>query len=139
MQPLIVLYELGEDGKSIKCLRCGMTSHHPTDVEQRYCANCHVFLDDIWPPARAWWLLNVTPIPEYFMNEADLEKHYPSIPWREPLPTKCADGTSGLACRFCIAMEGLRGHEIKDLPQTEAEFEKHMKAKHGLEAAGKSP
>lgn len=27
----------------IECLRCGMTSYHPTDVQERYCGNCHVF------------------------------------------------------------------------------------------------
>lgn len=26
---------------SVTCPRCGMTSHHPTDVEKGYCANCH--------------------------------------------------------------------------------------------------
>ena len=26
---------------SITCPRCGMTSHHPADVEQGYCGNCH--------------------------------------------------------------------------------------------------
>ena len=28
---------------SITCLVCGMTSHHPQDVAQRYCGHCHVF------------------------------------------------------------------------------------------------
>lgn len=23
------------------CPRCGMTSHNPTDVRERYCGNCH--------------------------------------------------------------------------------------------------
>ena len=27
--------------ESITCLVCGMTSYHPTDVAQKYCANCH--------------------------------------------------------------------------------------------------
>lgn len=26
---------------SFTCPRCGRTSHHPTDVEESYCANCH--------------------------------------------------------------------------------------------------
>lgn len=30
-----------EDGAAIQCLLCGLTSHHPTDVEQRYCGRCH--------------------------------------------------------------------------------------------------
>lgn len=26
---------------SFTCPRCGMTSHHPEDVRQGYCGNCH--------------------------------------------------------------------------------------------------
>ena len=26
---------------SFTCPRCGMTSHHPRDVEEGYCGNCH--------------------------------------------------------------------------------------------------
>ncbi len=36
-------YEIAPDGTSFKCLLCGMTSHHPKDVEHRFCGNCHVF------------------------------------------------------------------------------------------------
>jgi hypothetical protein len=28
-------------GPGFTCPRCGMTSHHPTDIEQAYCGNCH--------------------------------------------------------------------------------------------------
>ena len=28
---------------SITCVACGMTSHNPTDIERKYCGNCHVF------------------------------------------------------------------------------------------------
>jgi len=28
------------------CPRCGRTSHNPHDAAERYCAHCHVFLDD---------------------------------------------------------------------------------------------
>jgi hypothetical protein len=33
-------------GLAIKCLLCGLRSYHPSDVEQRYCAQCHVFHED---------------------------------------------------------------------------------------------
>ena len=36
-------YVLAHDGSSITCLGCGMTSHNPTDVAERYCGHCHVF------------------------------------------------------------------------------------------------
>jgi len=31
---------------SIKCPRCGMISFHPKDIEERYCAACHLWHDD---------------------------------------------------------------------------------------------
>jgi ribosomal protein L37E len=36
-------YRISGDGKSITCLRCGLTSWHPEDVRQVYCGNCHRF------------------------------------------------------------------------------------------------
>lgn len=36
-------YRIDPAGPSITCLACGMTSHHPGDVENLYCGNCHVF------------------------------------------------------------------------------------------------
>jgi hypothetical protein len=36
-------YRVSADGKSITCLRCGLTSWHPEDVRQVYCGNCHRF------------------------------------------------------------------------------------------------
>ncbi len=51
-------FKISEDGKSITCLRCKRTSYHPRDVEHHYCGFCHVFHDDIYPPAREWWIKN---------------------------------------------------------------------------------
>jgi hypothetical protein len=36
-------YYISPDGKAITCARCRLTSHHPKDVENRYCGNCHIF------------------------------------------------------------------------------------------------
>jgi len=36
-------YELVKDGRAIACRICGLTSHHPGDVENLYCGNCHVY------------------------------------------------------------------------------------------------
>lgn len=36
-------FTIAPDGKSITCHRCGLTSHHPKDVEHRYCGRCHIF------------------------------------------------------------------------------------------------
>lgn len=49
-------FTISPDGKSITCKRCKMTSYNLNDVEQRYCGHCKVYHDDIWPPARAWWV-----------------------------------------------------------------------------------
>jgi hypothetical protein len=29
------------------CPFCGFESHNPTDQDQKYCVNCHVFVEDI--------------------------------------------------------------------------------------------
>jgi hypothetical protein len=29
--------------QSITCPQCGMVSHHPKDIEEKYCGNCHQF------------------------------------------------------------------------------------------------
>jgi ribosomal protein S27AE len=49
--PVKLTYQIITDDKgdpiAIKCLKCGLTSHHPEDVRQRYCGKCHVFHDDL--------------------------------------------------------------------------------------------
>lgn len=36
-------YTISVDGRAITCHRCGMTSHHPQDVQHRFCGNCKLF------------------------------------------------------------------------------------------------
>jgi hypothetical protein len=64
------------------------------------------------------------------MNELDLERNFPGIPWREPILVTGADA-GGLGCRFCIALTGLKAEEIPGLPQDRAAFTDHM-ARHHL-------
>lgn len=33
-------------GEAFRCLLCNITSHHPTDVVQRYCSKCNRFAED---------------------------------------------------------------------------------------------
>ena len=40
-------YTISADGRSIRCNRCGMTSSNANDVQQRYCGNCKLFLDQM--------------------------------------------------------------------------------------------
>jgi ribosomal protein S27AE len=35
--------DLARAATSITCPRCGMTSHNPHDITNRYCGNCHAF------------------------------------------------------------------------------------------------
>jgi hypothetical protein len=49
-------YTLSADGLAITCRRCGLTSHHFTDVRERFCGKCKVWHDDIHPIARQWWV-----------------------------------------------------------------------------------
>ena len=35
------------DAPSIKCPRCGHTSHHPDDVRERYCSACHAWHENL--------------------------------------------------------------------------------------------
>jgi ribosomal protein L37E len=43
-----VLYSIvRKDGQlGIQCEACGMTSYHPEDITQRFCGNCHRFLEE---------------------------------------------------------------------------------------------
>lgn len=46
-----------------------------------------------------------------------------------------------IACKYCIATRGLRGSEIKNLPQTDEEFYKHLESVHHIrvQRRGESP
>lgn len=58
----ILTYELGHNetlhADWIKCRGCGLTSYLPQDRFHHFCGHCHVFHDDLWPPARKWWIEN---------------------------------------------------------------------------------
>lgn len=45
--PHYIIEESEENGLSITHTFCNMTSHHPNDISQKYCANCNRFLDDL--------------------------------------------------------------------------------------------
>jgi hypothetical protein len=54
------------------CPRCRMTSHHPTDLEQGYCGNCHD-----WTRADRWAAFDVAELQQlyaalHFADRADL-------------------------------------------------------------------
>ncbi len=43
IMPVAVTYEILEDGKAIKCLRCEAVSHNQNDVANLYCGKCHEY------------------------------------------------------------------------------------------------
>jgi hypothetical protein len=45
VHPLEITYTIAEDGKSITFQPCGYTSDHPMDVEAKYCAHCHRWME----------------------------------------------------------------------------------------------
>lgn len=53
------------------------------------------------------------------MNHADLERRYPDIPWRTPLPVQ-APSTRKFVCRYCLAAFGL---DAKRLAVTDFAFD----------------
>ena len=42
-----VSYSLSFDGKVIFCRFCGLASHHPDDVQNRYCGKCNLWHDNL--------------------------------------------------------------------------------------------
>lgn len=43
-------YHIGDDYKTITCLKCNMTSHNLSDVKYLYCGNCNSFHQPVWMP-----------------------------------------------------------------------------------------
>lgn len=63
-------------------------------------------------------------------TEKQLMEKFEYIPWRQPVLIRVPNYASGLGCRICIAMKGLKGEQVKELPQSLEEFEKHMREQH---------
>jgi hypothetical protein len=61
--------------------------------------------------------------------DREMERRYPWIPWRTPV-TVIAGGLTRLGCRFCIARYGLKAVDVKELPETAAQFDVHKRCKH---------
>ena len=60
----------------------------------------------------------------------DLEKRFPDIPWREPLPIKVIGGKQKFACRLCIGQFGIKGTDIGALPTTHEAVLEHLEEIH---------
>lgn len=51
-EPTYVMIESRSGAPAIRCLRCGMVSFHPDDIEERYCGHCHEFHEPIMEETR---------------------------------------------------------------------------------------
>lgn len=47
------------------------------------------------------------------MKLGELERKYPTIPWREPIQISIRGGETGYACRVCIARAGLKASRFE--------------------------
>jgi hypothetical protein len=69
-------------------------------------------------------------------REHELERKIDWIDWREPVMVQLINDHTikqpRFGCRFCIAMYGIKGSEIINLPASREEFDKHMKEEHPL-------
>jgi hypothetical protein len=67
----------------------------------------------------------------------DFESAYPWIPWREPLALPVVKGApERYACRFCVAISGLRDGEPQSLPTDPEVVRHHIERVHPRPVAG---
>ena len=64
------------------------------------------------------------------LTDAELEMHFPSVPWRDPIRISDFDGSFAFACRFCIARHGIRGCDIPSLSMSAKEVRRHIGEHH---------
>lgn len=69
-------YTISDDGKSITCLDCEMTSFSPNDVMFRYCGNCHEFHEFKELKARVHHYFDTTPAEQVVENVKRLRMNF---------------------------------------------------------------
>lgn len=65
-------------------------------------------------------------------HEARLEREYPWIEWRKPVPMIITNLKNGFGCRFCIAMIGysIPKNQLPGFHETFEETLAHIKQQH---------
>jgi len=64
-------------------------------------------------------------------RERELERLYPTIAWREPVGVRLLNGSyHHYACRFCIALKGLYGADVPELPTDIEAVRQHISQEH---------
>jgi hypothetical protein len=46
------------------------------------------------------------------IDEGELRRRFPEIPWDQPVPIVVAGYGGFHACRYCIAIKGLKAHDM---------------------------
>lgn len=64
------------------------------------------------------------------MAAAKLRVEFPEIPWSEPVRVTLFSGEGGYACRVCVALEGLKGIEVPELPDDPEAVRQHFAEAH---------
>jgi len=78
---------------SFTCPFCGAVSHNPRDAEERYCARCHVFVDDEAQTYEAIIDGKLKPDPTTY--QAGWDAHAAGKQFHEgPKPHHCVEGLS---------------------------------------------
>lgn len=67
------------------------------------------------------------------MNEKDLQRLYPYIPWRQPVRVHLfGQKVQRYCCRICIARFGIKRRDIITFGfRTRRDFEQHLEDVHG--------
>lgn len=62
-----------------------------------------------------------------------LREKFPFVDWREPILVGLIGETpTRYGCRYCIAMYGLKGWEVRGMPDSKEAFLQHLKEEHGI-------
>ena len=66
------------------------------------------------------------------MTDAELREEFPWVPWDAPIKVEQPGlDRPRFACRYCIALKGLKGVDVRSLPTDPAEVIPHIAEAHG--------
>jgi hypothetical protein len=102
-----VTYEISADTYGnpwIRCLRCGLGSYNPNDIQHKYCGYCHIFHEDF---AEAAAIVNTSELLDRALEI--IESAYSCPEWLRYGRTPRTDETLELI----VAAVGLKLPEVK--------------------------
>jgi hypothetical protein len=63
-------------------------------------------------------------------TDAELERRWPHLRWREPVIFAVHGGGLAFCCRFCALAGAMRGDDASTLPRSRAAYDRHMRELH---------